>query len=172
MTGPPRCLVSTTSATSCLPEETRSDRSKAMARTHSELVKFAVQDDDYNSVTYILDQLYKKCLATMDRLIASQVAGGDDTDRSQTGYCNRRGTERCEKQNRHVLSLGRNPDFVDRPEIFAEIERKFATYSRVALVGMGGIGLVRPFPRVLRHGYLDRGASADKRYQKQEPNCK
>ena len=57
MTGPPQCLVSTASATSCLPSTATPDRSIAIARTHSDLVKFASHDNEYDKVVFALEQI-------------------------------------------------------------------------------------------------------------------
>ncbi|KAM3550107.1 hypothetical protein ARSEF4850_008509 [Beauveria asiatica] len=60
MTGPLQCLVSHSSATSCLPPEIARDHSVAIDRTHSDLVKFATHDSEYNKVAAILRQIHSE----------------------------------------------------------------------------------------------------------------
>lgn len=54
MNGKPRCLVSRTSAISCLPASASPGHSVAIHRTHSDLVKFASHDSEYVKVAYVL----------------------------------------------------------------------------------------------------------------------
>jgi len=54
MNGPHRCLVAYSSATSCLPPSIRSSHSVELPRTHSELVKFASHDPEYERVIDVL----------------------------------------------------------------------------------------------------------------------
>ncbi|KAK3371759.1 hypothetical protein B0T24DRAFT_579192, partial [Lasiosphaeria ovina] len=54
MNGPPGCLVTYSSATSCLPPGIRSNHSVELPRTHSELVKFASHDHEYEMVSDVL----------------------------------------------------------------------------------------------------------------------
>lgn len=54
MNGPHRCLVTYSSATSCLPSGIRSNHSVELPRTHSELVKFAFHDPEYGRVSDVL----------------------------------------------------------------------------------------------------------------------
>jgi len=61
MKGTPRCLVTTASATSCLLPGSSSDHSAELPRTHSELVKFAAHDSDYDKVSYVLSRMYQSC---------------------------------------------------------------------------------------------------------------
>jgi hypothetical protein len=70
MNGIPRCLVTPTSATSCLPLGVLSDYSAGVDRTHSELVKFAFHDSEYDKVSYILSRMYQNCIK------ASNTTGG------------------------------------------------------------------------------------------------
>jgi len=64
MTGPLRCLVTPSSATSCLlfGNGNPSSRSAALPRTHSELVKFALHDSEYETVRDVLYQMYQRCI--------------------------------------------------------------------------------------------------------------
>jgi hypothetical protein len=60
MSGIPRCLVTPTSATSCLPSGVLLDHSIAIDRIHSDLVKFALHDDEYDKVSYVLSQMHRR----------------------------------------------------------------------------------------------------------------
>ncbi|KAK2589788.1 hypothetical protein QQS21_012532 [Conoideocrella luteorostrata] len=79
MEGPLQCLVSVSSATSCLPQNA-SDRNKiAMRKTHSDLVKFARHDPAYDDVSDIL----KNILSNAGNAGPSEtkvVASWDDLD--------------------------------------------------------------------------------------------
>ncbi|KAG8162591.1 hypothetical protein KVR01_008356 [Diaporthe batatas] len=57
MAGPPRLLVSHSSATSCLPDDASSDHAVPLRRNHSDLVKFASQDAEYDRVAYVLKHI-------------------------------------------------------------------------------------------------------------------
>ena len=57
MIGPPRCLVSTSSATGCLRENVRIEYSIPIPRTHSNLVKFPHCDAEYDNVVLALEQI-------------------------------------------------------------------------------------------------------------------
>ena len=52
-----------------------------------------------------------------------------------------------------MIPYSRNPDFVVREEIFTQLKEQFAAigedHIRVALFGLGGIGLLHPGPRGL-----------------------
>jgi len=52
-----------------------------------------------------------------------------------------------------MIPYSRNPDFVVREEIFTQLKEQFAAiredHIRVALFGLGGIGLLHPGPRDL-----------------------
>lgn len=57
MIGSPRCLVSSSSALSCLPTGASSDHAISLSRTHSDLVKFAYLDTEYDKVANALRKL-------------------------------------------------------------------------------------------------------------------
>ncbi len=61
MNGALRCLVTVTSATSCLPSSASSYHSAALHRTHSELVKFASHDNEYDKVSHVLSRICQRC---------------------------------------------------------------------------------------------------------------
>jgi len=50
MTGPPAVLVTKMSATHCRPGEDGPEHMCAVARTHSDMVKFGPQDHEYDKV--------------------------------------------------------------------------------------------------------------------------
>ena len=65
MNGPFACLVSQSSATSCLPfGDAPGHSSVALPRTHSDLVKFASLDPTYDLVSDVLGQMYQACIKT------------------------------------------------------------------------------------------------------------
>ncbi len=66
MEGPPDYLVSQASATSCLPPNSPPDRSIAVPRTHSGLVKFAPYDAEYEKVVYVLSQICNETSSISD----------------------------------------------------------------------------------------------------------
>ena len=59
MTGPLKCLVTEASATSCLPETSRSTYVFYMDRSHSDLVKFSSHDTAYDTVIRALSIIFK-----------------------------------------------------------------------------------------------------------------
>ena len=63
MNGRLECLVSPSSATSCLPPSSSPVLSLAeLPQTHSDLVKFASHDSAYDSVSEVLIQMHKACI--------------------------------------------------------------------------------------------------------------
>jgi protein SERAC1 len=65
MIGPPRCLVSQSSATSCLPARFSADHAIPIGRTHSDLVKFGYHDPEYDKVFHTLKEL---CCRALERV--------------------------------------------------------------------------------------------------------
>ncbi|KAK0631939.1 hypothetical protein B0T14DRAFT_559678 [Immersiella caudata] len=63
MNGPYRCLVTPSSAMSCLPPGLRLGHSAELPRTHSELVKFASHDPEYDKVCDVLRRMTKAILS-------------------------------------------------------------------------------------------------------------
>ncbi len=59
MSKPRRCLVTPESARGCLPSN-KAGCAAPMARTHSELVKFASHDAGYEIVRSVLDKIQSK----------------------------------------------------------------------------------------------------------------
>ncbi len=70
MNGSPRCLVTPSSATDCLPAGIRSGHSAELPRTHSELVQFASHDPEYEKVSDVL------CRMRQDYIKASSITRG------------------------------------------------------------------------------------------------
>lgn len=70
MTGPAKFLVTKTSATHCRPWENGAEHICAVARTHSNLVKFGLHDDEYFNVRERLKGLARRSLAVQTRVIA------------------------------------------------------------------------------------------------------
>ncbi len=60
MAGPLRCLVTRSSATSCLPVGASSDHAVAIDRTHSDLVKFASHDSEYDKLIHVLEEICRR----------------------------------------------------------------------------------------------------------------
>lgn len=58
MNGTPQLLVTLASATSCIPARMSMELSAPLARTHSDLVKFSVHDDEYEKVSVHIKRIY------------------------------------------------------------------------------------------------------------------
>lgn len=67
MMSPPKCLVSHSSATNCLPLAASSDRAIAIPRPDSDLVKFPHNDSEYERVAHVLSQIYNRTADTRGR---------------------------------------------------------------------------------------------------------
>jgi len=89
MIGSPRCLVTRSSATSCLPKGVSSDHAVAINRTHSDLVKFASHDSDYDGVSHVLGGIHRRCGAISSR--PDGTTNGDGKERSRDGHNGRNG---------------------------------------------------------------------------------
>jgi hypothetical protein len=62
MTGPKEFLVTKPSATHCRPWEQSLEHICAVARTHSNMVKFAPQDHEYKKVRARLERLARRAI--------------------------------------------------------------------------------------------------------------
>ena len=62
MTGEPAVLVSKASATHCRPWENGPEHTCAIHRTHSEMVKFADEDPEYDKVLGRIDSLVRRAI--------------------------------------------------------------------------------------------------------------
>lgn len=70
MKGPAAVLVTKSSATHCRPWEIGPEHICAIARTHSSMVKFRPQDNDYDNVRERLKGLARRALQVRDRIQA------------------------------------------------------------------------------------------------------
>ncbi|KAK4162358.1 hypothetical protein QBC43DRAFT_302124 [Cladorrhinum sp. PSN259] len=121
MTGPAAVLVTKASATHCRPWEDGAEHVCAVARTHSDMVKFGPQDHEYDKARERLKGLARRALTKHLRTRASNA--------------------------KFLVPYNRNGDFVGRIEILRDLkqhlgfgQRQGATGSRVALYGLGGVG--------------------------------
>jgi hypothetical protein len=64
MDGPGCMLVSRNSATAGLVSTMKSDITKPLNRTHSDLVKFAKADEEYYAVLHILTEMVERAMVT------------------------------------------------------------------------------------------------------------
>ena len=78
MNGPRRCLVSPDSATSCLPPDNSLGHSAELPRTHSELVKFALHDPEYEKISDVLCQMHQACFEASSNKTNSYPAAETD----------------------------------------------------------------------------------------------
>jgi hypothetical protein len=67
MAGEQRCLVSQSSASSCLPQGASSDHSIPLNCAHSDLVKFSLGDAEYAKVLHTLRELCRRVLQRVSR---------------------------------------------------------------------------------------------------------
>uniref|UniRef100_A0A8H7NHE4 ORC1/DEAH AAA+ ATPase domain-containing protein n=1 Tax=Bionectria ochroleuca TaxID=29856 RepID=A0A8H7NHE4_BIOOC len=120
MKGPPALLVTKSSATHCRPWENGAEHICAIARTHSNLVKFGAQDHEYTNVRERLRGISRRALTVCDRI-----------------------------QARILVPYNQNPDFVGRSSILQILKQQLGLgqprgsvepRTRVALYGLGGIG--------------------------------
>ncbi|KAK3353279.1 hypothetical protein B0T25DRAFT_207363 [Lasiosphaeria hispida] len=123
MNGPYRCLVTQNSATCCLPPGLRLGHSAELPRTHSELVKFASHDPEYDKVSDVL------CLMYQGRIIASSTARVSPP------------------KHHYVVPLETVHTYTERAKLSAEIEQKIKIRHTkasipyaIALYGLGGAG--------------------------------
>ncbi|KAK0725411.1 hypothetical protein B0H67DRAFT_641836 [Lasiosphaeris hirsuta] len=123
MTGPPITLVTKSSATHCRPWENGPEHVCAVARTHSDMVKFGPQDHEYDKVRERLKGLAKRASVAQRRIQGSNV--------------------------KFLVPYNCNLDFVGRSEILKSLEQQLGhsrrqgaikPRPRVALHGLGGIG--------------------------------
>ncbi|KAL7936536.1 hypothetical protein V8C35DRAFT_295770 [Trichoderma chlorosporum] len=123
MTGPTAVLVAKSSATHCRPWEDGSEHICAIARTHSDIVKFAPHDPDYRNVIQRIRGLSRRAIKARDRLQTTT--------------------------SKFLVPYRQNPDFVGRSEILDQIKLQFGLGQqqdhtqprrRVSLYGLGGVG--------------------------------
>ncbi|RYP69598.1 hypothetical protein DL770_008204 [Monosporascus sp. CRB-9-2] len=123
MNGPPAVLVSKASATHCRSWEDGPEHICAVARTHSEMVKFGRNDHDYENVRERLRGLARRA-----------VAGRRWQQALDTKF---------------VVRYNENPDFIGRSAILTELKQQLGfgqrpgasrSQPRVSLHGLGGVG--------------------------------
>ncbi|KAK2035422.1 hypothetical protein LX32DRAFT_606668 [Colletotrichum zoysiae] len=122
MTGDRAILVTKSSATHCRPWEDGPENICAINRSHSGMVKFAVEDHDYEwTVRVKLEVLAKRSLGVQSRL--------------------------RDENTKFLVPYNQNPDYIGRLKILNTIketlgygERQAAQHSRVSLFGLGGVG--------------------------------
>ncbi|KAK3371035.1 hypothetical protein B0T24DRAFT_304761 [Lasiosphaeria ovina] len=123
MTGPAATLVTTSSATHCRPWENGPEHVCAIARTHSDMVKFGPQDHEYDKVRERLRGLARRAWEGPRRIQSSSV--------------------------KFLVPYRYNPDFVGRSEILKNLKQQLGcgrpqgaitSRPRVALHGLGGVG--------------------------------
>ncbi|KAH7108962.1 P-loop containing nucleoside triphosphate hydrolase protein [Dactylonectria macrodidyma] len=123
MTGPAAVLVTKSSATHCRSWEDGPEHICAVARTHSNMVKFRPRDHEYDKARERLKGLARRALSA------------------------RRGTQASNAK--FLVPYNQNPDFVGRSGILEDLERQLGcgqrqgavkSRSRVSLYGLGGVG--------------------------------
>ncbi|KXJ87252.1 P-loop containing nucleoside triphosphate hydrolase protein, partial [Microdochium bolleyi] len=126
MSGPPAVLVSAFSATHCILGADAGDCSCAINRGHSEIVKYAREDDVYDTVLLRLQSLAQRAVLTA-------------------------ATQKCRPADRlsavrHLIPMRHNRNFTGRRAVLKELQDRFfgkheqQRQDAVALVGLGGIG--------------------------------
>ncbi|KAL7913986.1 hypothetical protein GGI35DRAFT_475827 [Trichoderma velutinum] len=125
MIGPTAVLVTKSSATHCRPWEDGSENICAIARTHSNMVKFGPHDPEYRNVFLRIRGLSRRAIRVRDRLQTTT--------------------------SKFLVPYRQNPDFVGRSDIFNKIKLQFGlgqqgehehsqSRRRVSLYGLGGVG--------------------------------
>ncbi|PCD20339.1 hypothetical protein AU210_016206 [Fusarium oxysporum f. sp. radicis-cucumerinum] len=123
MRGPRACLVTKSSATRCRSWEDGPEHTCAIARTHSDMVKFSRQDHEYDKSRERLRGLARRALMAQHR---KRSAGA-----------------------KFVVPYIKNPDYVDRSATWEKLKMQLGldqrqgaadTRQRVSLFGLGGVG--------------------------------
>ncbi|KAK0720958.1 hypothetical protein B0H67DRAFT_209529 [Lasiosphaeris hirsuta] len=121
MTGPAAVLVTKSSATHCRPWEDGAEHICAVARTHSDMVKFGPHDDEYDKACGRMKGLARRALTVRLRLRASN--------------------------SKFLVPYNRNQEFVGRVKMLDDLKQHLGFShpqgvlgSRVALYGLGGVG--------------------------------
>ncbi|KAL7948816.1 hypothetical protein V8C42DRAFT_312410 [Trichoderma barbatum] len=123
MIGPSAVLVTKFSATHCRPWEDGSENICAIARTHSDMVKFGPHDPDYRNVIQRIRGLSRRAIRARDRLQTTT--------------------------SKFLVPYRQNPAFVGRSEILNELKLTFGLGQqgeqaqcrrRVSLYGLSGVG--------------------------------
>ncbi|GAB1311953.1 P-loop containing nucleoside triphosphate hydrolase protein [Madurella fahalii] len=152
MIGPRRCLVTRKSATSCLPGAVSPNHAVAINRTHSDLVKFASHDSDYDAVTHVLGEIQRRCGDPSSRpnVMGNGATNGNGREPSHENHNGRDGGHGHETfMSIFLVPYTRNPDFVGRSHILGQLKSGFEHGQKftdgtsqpiVAIYGLGGIG--------------------------------
>ncbi|KAK1569875.1 P-loop containing nucleoside triphosphate hydrolase protein [Colletotrichum navitas] len=121
MSGERTVLVTKSSATHCRPWEDGPENICAINRSHQGMIKFGIEDHDYELVRGKLEGLAQRALTVQSRL-------------------------RANKTN-FLVPYNQNPDYIGRLETLDTIKdtlgygkNQTTQYSRVSLFGLGGVG--------------------------------
>ncbi|KZL81639.1 hypothetical protein CI238_05136 [Colletotrichum incanum] len=123
MTGPNALLVTKSSATHCRPWEDGPEHICAINRSHSNIVKFEKEDDEYEKTLQRLTCLSKRAVGVRSLVQDSNV--------------------------KFLVPYNQNTDFVGRSTILDQVKARFnltqsrtevVRQSRVSLFGLGGVG--------------------------------
>ncbi|CAM1505177.1 Fc.00g108140.m01.CDS01 [Cosmosporella sp. VM-42] len=123
MNGPEAVLVTKSSATHCRSWESGTEHICAVARSHSEMVKFEPHDDEYEKVCERLKGLVRRALLVQHRIRDSTA--------------------------KFLVPYTKNHNFVHRPGVLNDLKQQLGygqrqsackPLSRVALFGLGGVG--------------------------------
>ncbi|EFQ27410.1 hypothetical protein CGRA01v4_04490 [Colletotrichum graminicola] len=139
MSGERIILVTKASATHCRHWEDGPENICAINRSHSDMVKFGVEDHDYESVRGKLEALAQRALTVQSRLRAGKT--------------------------NFLVPYNQNPDYIGRLETLDTIKETLGygksqttRYSRVSLFGLGGVGktqITLAFSYWVRDNYSD-----------------
>ncbi|KAL7793636.1 hypothetical protein V8C37DRAFT_103220 [Trichoderma ceciliae] len=123
MIGPTAVLVTKSSATHCRSWENGAEYICAIARTHSNMVKFGPHDPDYRNVRERIRGLSRRAFKVRSYLTTTTA--------------------------KFLVPYTQNPDFVGRSEILNYIKQQFSltehqeptqSRRRISLYGLGGVG--------------------------------
>ncbi|KAK3347271.1 putative kinesin [Lasiosphaeria hispida] len=151
MVGSSRRLVTRSSATSCLPKGGSSDHAVAINRTHSDLVKFASHDSDYDGVSHVLSKIHHRCeyISGRPNGMGIGTTNGDGKDSSHEGLNGRDGGCGHEPFTPFLVPYTSNLKFIGRSAILEQLRSQLrhgphltdgTPQPRVSIHGLGGIG--------------------------------
>lgn len=151
MNGPLRCLVTRTSATSCLSHDASSDHSVAINRTHSDLVKFSRYDAEYDRVRYIILSIHTRSKAKSQSVTypahnaAMSRNWGHGAAAPTTAIFDSRSSSQPDKPC-WVVPFRRNKEFVGQKSVLDLLVKMISPSAdenecrQTAIEGLGGIG--------------------------------
>ncbi|KAH7013380.1 hypothetical protein EDB80DRAFT_369920 [Ilyonectria destructans] len=149
MEGPKAVLVTKSSATHCRSWENGPEHICAIARTHSNIVKFGPQDHEYDKACESLRGLATRALAAQNPM--SKTSPNDHLQ-PETVNAGKVTSPRCRtssdaapstRKSCFCVPFSTNKRFVGRNKILWTLQESLFsshTHQRVALVGLGGIG--------------------------------